>query len=169
MSSLIFQSDRLTDTAALGAALAGVLPDGAVIALSGTLGAGKTHLVQAVAAASGVDPRDVTSPTFVLVNEYRGRRPIYHFDAYRIKDDDEFLQLGPEEYFESHGLTFIEWAERVQACLPPERLEIHITVLSDTSRRFEIAPLGAMYLRVLERLPSHLPRLGVMKEVQKQK
>jgi tRNA threonylcarbamoyladenosine biosynthesis protein TsaE len=160
MPALAFQSHSLADTAALGAALAEALPDGSVIALSGTLGAGKTLLVQAVAAASGVNPRDVTSPTFVLINEYRGRRPIYHFDAYRIRDDDEFLQLGPDEYFEGRGLTFVEWAERVAACLPRERLEIRITVLSDTSRRFDIEGIGQRYEEVVARLGQALPTAG---------
>jgi tRNA threonylcarbamoyladenosine biosynthesis protein TsaE len=157
MSTFAFRSDSLADTAALGAALAEALPDGSVIALLGTLGAGKTQLVQAVAAASGVNPRDVTSPTFVLINEYRGRRPIYHFDAYRIADDDEFLQLGPEEYFEGRGLTFVEWAERVASCLPSERLEIRITVLADTSRRFDLEGIGRRYADAVTRLGRALP------------
>src|SRR5262245_64483264 len=106
------------DTIRLGAALAEVLPAGTTIALTGTLGAGKTRLVQAVATALGVQPGSVTSPTFVLVNEYSGGRlPVYHFDTYRLKDDDEFIELGPEEYFESAGLTFVEWADRVAPVL----------------------------------------------------
>ena len=71
--------------------------------------------MQAVAEAAGVDPKQVLSPTFVLIHEYRGRLPIYHFDAYRLRDDDEFLQLGPEEYFDGSGWTFVEWADRVAA------------------------------------------------------
>ncbi len=132
--------------------MAEALPDGSVVALSGTLGAGKTQLVQAVASASGVDLRDVTSPTFVLINEYRGRRPIYHFDAYRVKDDDEFIDLGPDEYFDGQGLTFVEWAERVERCLPAERLAVRIAVLSGTSRRFEIEAVGPRYEGVVQQL-----------------
>ena len=94
--------------------------------LIGTLGAGKTRLVQAVAAAVGVPRANVTSPTFVLVNEYTGGRlPIYHFDTYRLKDDDEFLNLGPDEYFDSNGLTFVEWADRVADLLPADRVRNH--------------------------------------------
>ncbi len=123
-------------TERLGAALADVLPPGTLVALIGTLGAGKTRLVQAVATAVGVPQGSVTSPTFVLVNEYRqGRLPIYHFDIYRLKDDDEFLALGPEEYFEADGLSFVEWADRVEHLLPEERVEIELEVTGDTSRR----------------------------------
>jgi tRNA threonylcarbamoyladenosine biosynthesis protein TsaE len=70
------------------------------------------------------------------VNEYTaGRLPIYHFDTYLLKDDDEFLELGPDEYFESTGLTFVEWADRVAPLLPAERLEIKLEVIDETQRR----------------------------------
>jgi len=130
-----FTSNSETDTDRLGEALATAVPPGTVVALVGTLGAGKTRLVQAVAAALGVPRASVTSPTFVLVNEYTGGRlPIYHFDTYRLKDDDEFLNLGPDEYFDSNGLTFVEWADRVADLLPAERVEITIDVAGDTKR-----------------------------------
>jgi tRNA threonylcarbamoyladenosine biosynthesis protein TsaE len=127
------------DTQRLGKALADRLPPGTVIGLIGTLGAGKTRLVQSVAAALGVPPGCVTSPTFVLVNEYSGGRlPVFHFDTYRLKDEDEFLALGPDEYFESGGLTFVEWADRITELLPEERLEITMEVVGDTHRRVNI-------------------------------
>jgi tRNA threonylcarbamoyladenosine biosynthesis protein TsaE len=134
-----FTAQNEADTDRLGTALARVLPPGTVIALIGTLGAGKTRLVQAVAAAVGLPRANVTSPTFVLVNEYKtGRIPIYHFDTYRLKDDDEFLSLGPDEYFDSNGLTFVEWADRVADLLPSDRLEISIEVTGETTRNFQI-------------------------------
>jgi tRNA threonylcarbamoyladenosine biosynthesis protein TsaE len=124
------------DTERLGAALAATLPPGTVIGLVGTLGAGKTRLVQAVAEALGVPPHTVTSPTFVLVNEYAGgQMPVYHFDTYRLKDDDEFLNLGPDEYFDGSGVTFVEWADRVADLLPAERLQITLEVVDETTRR----------------------------------
>jgi tRNA threonylcarbamoyladenosine biosynthesis protein TsaE len=115
------------------------------VALCGTLGAGKTRLVQAVAEALGVDRGRVVSPTFVLVNEYQGRRAIYHFDAYRLRDEDEFSALGPDDYFESDGLSFVEWADRVSDCLPRERIEIHVEVAGETQRRFDITAVGEKY------------------------
>jgi tRNA threonylcarbamoyladenosine biosynthesis protein TsaE len=137
MPTIIVNNEQ--DTARLGAALAEVLPPGTTIALIGTLGAGKTRLVQAVATALGVPPGSVTSPTFVLVNEYTaGRTPIYHFDTYRLKDNDEFLELGPDEYFESDGLVFVEWADRVAHLLPPEHIAINFEVLDETSREITI-------------------------------
>lgn len=133
-----------------GARLAQVVPDGMVIALDGTLGAGKTRLVQAVAVACGVAEGTVVSPTFVLMQPYHGDRTIYHFDAYRIKDDDEFLELGPDEYFESPALTFIEWASRVVDCLPSDRLVIEIEVTGETSRRLTVRGTGAESRRIAE-------------------
>ncbi len=101
----------------------------------------------------GVDRRDVVSPTFVLVHEYRaGSRPIIHIDAYRINDDDEFLQLGAEEYYRPPNLVLIEWASRIVRCLPDEWLEIAIEVLDDTARRMEITGHGAGYEDIARRI-----------------
>lgn len=136
MKPFVFTANDEAGTERLGRALAAALPSGTVVALVGTLGAGKTRLVQAFAAAHGVPRELATSPTFVLVNEYRGRVPIYHIDAYRLRDADEFLELGPEEYFESAGVTFIEWADRVASCLPAERVEILCEAVGQTQRRF---------------------------------
>jgi tRNA threonylcarbamoyladenosine biosynthesis protein TsaE len=149
---LTYDASDETATARLGAALADVLPPGTTVALCGTLGAGKTRLVQAIAEASGVPRRDVVSPTFVLIQEYRGRRPVYHIDAYRIRDNDEFQELGPDEYFESSGITLVEWADRVAGLLPPERIEVHIAVTGETSRRFEVTAVGERYADVVARL-----------------
>lgn len=135
MTIFVFESHSEADTARLGHALAKALPAGAVVALNGTLGAGKTRLVQAVAEALGIEHGEVVSPTFVLLQEYHGDKSIYHVDAYRIRDDDEFLQLGIEEYFAAGGLVFIEWADRVAQCLPADLVEISIEVTGEADRR----------------------------------
>lgn len=159
----MYESHDEQGTARLGQALAAALPERAVIALNGTLGAGKTRLVQALAEALGVDRRDVISPTFMLVQEYVGRCPIYHFDAYRLTGADEFWALGPDEYFAAPGVSIIEWAERVPGCLPAERLEIAITVLGPSDRHFECRASGAAYEDVLASLSAwsktHTPYL----------
>ena len=156
MDEYVFLAHDESDTRRLGAALAQALPAGTTVALIGTLGAGKTRLVQALAAACGVPPETVVSPTFVLCQEYHGRRTLYHLDAYRLKDDDEFLQLGPEEYFESDGITLIEWAARIIDCLPPQRLEIQIEVVGDTKRQFRLVAIGRQLRPVLRDLAASL-------------
>jgi len=156
MTPLIYDAADEAATAALGAALAEVLPDGTTVALRGTLGAGKTRLVQAVAEAAGVDRGDVLSPTFVLVHEHHARRTIYHLDAYRIAELDEFEQLGPDEYFESDALTLVEWADRVEPCLPRERIDVSIEVTGEHTRRFEITATGERLYAVVERLAERL-------------
>jgi tRNA threonylcarbamoyladenosine biosynthesis protein TsaE len=138
MTEFQFESNSEEDTIRLGHALAAALPAGAVVALNGTLGAGKTRLVQAVAEALGIDRHQVVSPTFVLLQEYHGAKSIYHVDAYRIRDDDEFMQLGMDEYFAAGGLVFIEWAERVANSLPPGYFMVAIDVSSETSRKMTI-------------------------------
>jgi tRNA threonylcarbamoyladenosine biosynthesis protein TsaE len=146
-----FRADSEADTERLGRALAEAVPHG-VVALDGPLGAGKTRLVQAVAAASGVDRRDVVSPTFVLVHEYRGSRPIYHLDAYRLRDEDEFLALGADEYFVPPNLVLVEWAKRVGRCLPQQRIDVTIDVLSDQKREFTVVGHGDEFAAMVERL-----------------
>jgi tRNA threonylcarbamoyladenosine biosynthesis protein TsaE len=144
-------SERATDL--LGRLLADALPPGMVVALRGTLGAGKTRLVRALAVACGVEAEEVVSPTFVLCQQYQGRdRVLFHLDAYRLRDDDEFLELGPEEFFESDGLTLIEWADKVQACLPRDFLDIHIEVLGESSRDFSLRAHGPNSQAALQRL-----------------
>jgi tRNA threonylcarbamoyladenosine biosynthesis protein TsaE len=159
MRHVTFIAADESDTARLGAALAQVLPAGTVVALCGTLGAGKTRLVQALAENLGVDRRQVVSPTFVLIQEYLGQKRIYHIDAYRLRDDDEFRALGPDEYFESDGLVLIEWAERVSDCLPLDRVDINIEVTGPTQRQFDISATGEKYASAIADLAENLGQL----------
>lgn len=106
------------ETRSLGETLAARLTPGSVVALYGELGAGKTEFVRGACTALGIDPADVSSPSFTIVNEYAGGRlPVYHFDAYRIKTSDEFFELGYEEYFNGNGICFVEWPERIETLL----------------------------------------------------
>jgi tRNA threonylcarbamoyladenosine biosynthesis protein TsaE len=157
VNELTFLSANESDTDRLGAALADALPPGTTVALIGTLGAGKTRLVQAVAAALGVPRDQATSPTFVLVNEYRGRLSIYHIDAYRLRDEDEFLQLGPEEYFDSPGITFVEWADCVRDCLPIDYLEIRCEAVGETERRYSLTTESPALQPVIEQVTRLMP------------
>ena len=116
------------------------LEPGAVVALYGDLGSGKTTFVQGICKAFEV--RDnVSSPTFTLINEYSGRLPIYHFDFYRIENLHEIWQLGCEEYFQGDGICLIEWAEKVEKLLPEKRIEIrfkHVAPQSPNKRKIII-------------------------------
>ena len=119
---------------------------GAVVALVGQLGAGKTHFTRAV--AEGLQIRNanaVTSPTFVLIQEYPARIPIYHFDAYRLSGDREFADLGADECLHGDGVCLVEWADRVSAALPAERLEIQIGIVDADRRRFTATATGERY------------------------
>src|SRR3954454_1044791 len=98
---LIVEVESEDQTAALGRAIADRVRPGTIIGLIGPLGAGKTRLVRAVAEALGGDPAAVASPTFVLIHEYEGRLPVYHFDTYRLTSAEQFDALGPDDYFEA--------------------------------------------------------------------
>jgi tRNA threonylcarbamoyladenosine biosynthesis protein TsaE len=142
---MVFDLPDLATTEALGRRLAGLLFPGGVVALVGPLGAGKTHLVRAVAEGLGADPQVVSSPTFVLVQEYPARWPVFHFDAYRLQGSGAFFDLGVHEYFESEGVCLVEWADRVLDCLPREHLRIALVATGETSRAAEIEGFGPRY------------------------
>ncbi len=136
----------LAATEAFGRRLGRLLFPGAVVALIGPLGAGKTHLARAVAAGLGVpDPRIVTSPTFVLIQEYAGRLPVYHFDAYRLRGESDFGDLGAHEYFEGDGVCLVEWADRAAGVLPAEQLRVELAVVGETARRARVEAFGERY------------------------
>jgi tRNA threonylcarbamoyladenosine biosynthesis protein TsaE len=139
-----FEAPDEATTDRFGAALAAALAPGTTVALCGTLGAGKTRLVQAVAAAYGVPREEVVSPTFVLCQTYRGSRTIHHLDAYRLRDIDEFRELGSEELFSSDAIVIIEWADRVAEALPDDYLQVEIEITGRASRRFVVQTIGEM-------------------------
>jgi tRNA threonylcarbamoyladenosine biosynthesis protein TsaE len=140
----------LDDTHALGLRLGRRLFAGAVVALVGPLGAGKTHLSRAIAEGAGVvDPGAVTSPTFVLVQEYSGPLPVYHFDAYRLPSPEAFADLGADEYLEGDGACLIEWADRVADCLPADHLRVELEVVGPDSRRAGITATGPRHAALL--------------------
>ena len=117
--ALVVVSESVADTDRLGRAFASAIHPGAVIALVGPLGAGKTRLARGIAEALGADPAAIASPTFVLIHEYEARLPIYHIDAYRLRTAEEFDALGADEYLSGGGVCLIEWADRVADRLPP--------------------------------------------------
>ncbi len=123
-----------SDTDALGRALASLARPGLTIGLIGGLGAGKTRLVRAFAEALGVEPGAISSPTYVLIHEYAGSLPIYHFDAYRLAGPDDFDALGAAEYFAAGGVCLVEWADLVLDRLPPDAWLVRLTSTGPSSR-----------------------------------
>ncbi|MBU0502413.1 MAG: tRNA (adenosine(37)-N6)-threonylcarbamoyltransferase complex ATPase subunit type 1 TsaE [bacterium] len=122
------------ETKKLGRKIGQKLKPNDVVCLTGELGAGKTTLIQGIAAGLGI--RDyVTSPTFIIINEYQGRLPFFHFDLYRLNDVAEIEDLGVEEYFTRGGVCVIEWAEKLGALKPKNCQEIKIEIVSDNERK----------------------------------
>jgi tRNA threonylcarbamoyladenosine biosynthesis protein TsaE len=98
------------------------------------------------------DGRWVTSPTFVLIHEYSGRMTIYHLDAYRLSGPDDAEALGSDELFFGDGVTIVEWADRIAAALPAERLDVRLELGDGNERRLTLEPHGGPYCRIVDRL-----------------
>ncbi len=130
--------DSEEETDLLGRALAGtILPD-TVIGLVGPLGAGKTRFARSIATALGVESEAISSPTYVLIHEYEGRLPVFHFDAYRLGGPAPFEALGVADYWEAGGVCLVEWANLVAEVLPESTWYVTIEPISETSRRVTI-------------------------------
>lgn len=145
------------ETIAIGRRIGERLIAGDLLLLLAPYGAGKTHLTKGVAAGLGADPDEVNSPSFVLINEYasdqaHGRIPIYHADLYRIENDHDLASVGLEDCFDGDGVCVIEWAERAEGMLPPDRLEIAIAEVGPTARRLRLMPRGARYQQLIVEL-----------------
>ncbi len=132
------------ETIRLGKTLGELLQPGDVVALIGDLGAGKTTLAKGIATGAGVEEEgEVTSPSFVLVNEYQGRFPVYHADLYRLQEAVEVEDLGWEEFIFGKGISLLEWAEKIPGILPEERIEVRISWIGPDARKFLITGKGA--------------------------
>lgn len=136
----MFISSSPEQTAAAGAQCARAAEVGAVYALAGDLGAGKTQFVKGFVA--GLESKaEVTSPTFTLVHEYGdGRYPVYHFDFYRLDSPDAVLRLGFDDYIQGDGVCIIEWADRFPELLPASAVTIRFSVKSETERALDGLP-----------------------------
>lgn len=129
------------ETLELGRRIGERLSGRAVFLLSGDLGAGKTVFAKGLADGLGIDPGDVTSPSFTLINVYDGRLRLYHIDLYRL-EEGACRQLGLEEIFDEHAAVIvIEWAERL-GYVPEAAIQVEILYLSDSERKINIQPLA---------------------------
>ena len=139
----MIESRSPEETRATGERLGRTLSPADVVALTGALGAGKTCFIQGLARGLDVSTHP-TSPTFVLVNEYRGRLPVHHVDAYRTATLTELLDLGLLELFDGDGVTLVEWADRLEPLLPARAIRVHIEGVGDEPRRIEIRRPGGV-------------------------
>ena len=130
-------SESLEQTLTYGREFALGLKAGDVVALIGPLGSGKTAFVRGVCAGLEVTT-PVTSPSFIIVNEYAGRLPVYHWDLYRLNSLDEVRRLGAEECFAGEGVSLVEWAEKILPLLPERRWEIHFSIVGESQRKMLI-------------------------------
>ena len=155
------ESHRTEETKRIGRLIGRHLIPGSVVALSGELGTGKTQFIKGLARGVGVNRSyAVSSPSFVLINEYPGRIPLYHVDLYRLPDSRELEEMGLEEYFYGDGVTAIEWAEKAASLMPSRNIWIDIQWTGRTSRRLLIKAAGKPNVQILDALSRRLERIG---------
>ena len=140
------------ETVRWGMKLAAGLKGGDIICLVGDLGAGKTTLVKGIAKGLKIKETRVNSPTFVLLNTYEGRLPLYHFDLYRIDQPQDILDLGYEEFLFGSGVCVIEWADKLGALLPEDCLTIHMTAPQENERSLQITASAQRSRQVLKNI-----------------
>jgi tRNA threonylcarbamoyladenosine biosynthesis protein TsaE len=150
--SLQIMSQSTIETQMLGEQLGGLLEAGDIVCLYGELGSGKTVLSKGIARGLGVAEEDkVRSPSFVLIHRYQGRVPMYHADLYRLHGPADIVGIGLREFLAGDGVAVIEWADKLEALLPSERLDIALAHQEEHTRLITITPLGTRYLRHVER------------------
>jgi tRNA threonylcarbamoyladenosine biosynthesis protein TsaE len=134
-----YTSHSADETLLFGQQYAQTLFPNTILCFKGDLGAGKTTMIKGiVSGATGLSPDIVSSPTFVYLNIYGTDKKVYHFDLYRMRDVDQFLSMGFDEYFFSDGISCIEWSERIETALPQQAIIIEITHLEEESRLIRI-------------------------------
>ena len=136
------ETDGPAATQALGVRLAAALPPGSVVALLGDLGAGKTHLAKGVAEGRGLDPGEVTSPTFTIVQEY-AEAGLVHLDLYRMERPGEVVALGLDDILEAFDVALVEWPERAFGRLPAGTVWLRLEHLGGDRRRVTLAEAPA--------------------------
>ena len=132
-----FTTKTPEETIELGRKIGRLLKPGDVIAMTGTLAAGKTTITKGIAEALGVDDV-ITSPTFCLISEYNGKMPLYHMDVYRLEGTEDFINLGVEDMLYGDGVCIVEWSEKVASELPKRTIKMTINPNADGSRDIEI-------------------------------
>ena len=151
MPSVTILSRHPDETQKWGARVAKHFSGGEIVCLWGDLGTGKTTLVKGIAQGLKIDPVKVNSPTFVLMNAYQGRLPLFHFDLYRLDEPGEILRLDYEEYFYDGGVTLVEWAPKLGSLCPPEYLRVELVHKGEHKRLLKISAVGERYEGVVKK------------------
>ena len=134
---LTFKTSSAEETIELGKKIGKLLKKGDIIAMQGTLAAGKTTITKGIAAALGIT-ETITSPTFCIISEYQGTMPLYHMDVYRLDGTEDFINLGTDDMLYGDGVSIIEWSEKIMDELPKSTIVLKITPQDDGSRLIEI-------------------------------
>ena len=134
---LTFKTSSAEETIELGKKIGKLLKKGDIIAMQGTLAAGKTTITKGIAQALGITDT-ITSPTFCLISEYEGTMPLYHMDVYRLDGTEDFINLGTDDMLYGDGVSIIEWSEKIMDELPSNTIVLKITPQDDGSRLIEI-------------------------------
>ncbi len=140
MKSRNFETHSEEETIALGEMLARILPSKATVLLIGNLGAGKTTIAKGFVQGRGVDPDEVSSPTYTLIHEYGAK--VYHIDLYRLDEAAQVANLGLDEIFDQDALVLVEWGERFPELMPLERWEVRLEATGENSRRLHVQAPG---------------------------
>ena len=134
---LTFTTSSAEETITLGEKIGRLLKKGDIIAMQGTLAAGKTTITKGIAKALGITDT-ITSPTFCLISEYQGKMPLYHMDVYRLDGTEDFINLGTDDMLYGDGVSIIEWSEKIMDELPSRTIILRLTPQDDGSRLIEI-------------------------------
>lgn len=152
MKSLSFISSSPQETTAFARQLTRFLNPGDIICLFGNLGAGKTTFVKGVAEALKIFPAKVTSPTFVFLNIYEGKLPVYHFDLYRMEKTQDLGTIGYDEFLYGEGIAVVEWADKLGEFMPKEYVGVYLENVNDDQRKVTARPFGKRYEELMRKI-----------------
>jgi len=136
----------------LGTRLADCLKKGDIVCLFGDLGSGKTTFTKGIARGLKINANKVNSPTFVLMNAYQGKHPLFHFDFYRLNTPAEITAIGYEDFFYDNGITVIEWPQRLGRLLPKDYLRVKFASKGEEKRFIHVSVRGKRSSEILARL-----------------
>jgi len=152
METQKFISKSPEETIGFGEHLAQSLKEGDIVCFFGDLGTGKTTLIKGIAKGLEIAQTKVNSPTFVLMNVYHGRLPLFHFDLYRLNDMEDINSIGYDEFLYGNGVSVVEWADRLGALLPDEYLKIDLKHKRIDERTIQLSARGSRYQKMIENL-----------------